>query len=492
MSRTNKHPIEIFIRAFESIRLGGGATLEQPPSYPCADQVHEPFRVRDEPAIFRDSDERLLWGVVRTSGAQFSGDRSDVHDIFSIIWALVIRAFGLGSPVLIDEPHIWVPGELGARHLLFDQCPWNLFGDDNFARARRAMMAWTSFGFHLLDEVFVWHRIHARNFRTEQPLQAPAWTKVAMRNLRHPSDVNLIVRRCPCWVYLSSPSRGITIARMTRHRLTLLKGLLAPFQPSTVEGQKALVLFANGIPNAVSYKTLKRGRQLLAILGEHPDKVLVVPIDSHCIFLGAKSVVAIRDYCGRETFDTEREALLRRRPRENQVFFAYSTVEWILPIHASDFESLCLDLLRREPGVLRAKPVGSTQDRDGGRDILLEIASPTPHTGGDEGSRNTIQSAGTRRMRVIAQIKSRSKTVGKGDILDIRDTTDHHNADGFLAIVYPRLSSSLVDHLEQLRHRTNLLTDWWESLDIEERLRRHPDIANRYPRLIKLRSTMQG
>ena len=62
-------------------------------------------------------------------------------------------------------------------------------------------------------------------------------------------------------------------------------------------------------------------------------------------------MIAIRENCGREVYDVERERFLHRRAAENDVFLAESRVEWEAPLDAGNFEDLCVDLVSREPGV---------------------------------------------------------------------------------------------------------------------------------------------
>ena len=180
---------------------------------------------------------------------------------------------------------------------------------------------------------------------------------------------------------------------------------------------------------------------------------------------------------------------MARRSMENRVFFADSTIEWRTPLREGDLEDLCLDLIKREPGVVRAKPVGSVNDRDGGRDILVDWRVPNADAEctGYRAADDAVEpkSKGARIIRMIAQVKSRSRTIGKRDVQDIRDTLEHHQAEGFLLIAYPRISAALVDHLDKLG-KTKTRAGWWEFHDIEERLRRHPDIVKRYPQLVAL------
>jgi hypothetical protein len=487
----------LFSQVAETLHAGGNETLQKPPFFSCASETHEPFRLTEAPIQFAGADECFLYGTVRTTSWQFDRDRTDLHDVFSLVWAAVLRAFGLASPWLIDEPNgFGAPGELSARYLVLTQCPWRL-SKNNFSTARESMNAWTAFGFHLLDAVFTWYRLEVINSSFLPALddcKEPQWASAIRRYLNNPDDVIVSPRRYPFWIYLGSRRRGATILRMPRCRISALKSLLSPFHPEAVQGDDAVAILANGIANAVPNKAIRRALKLLSYTGDPCGSPLILPIDSHCIFLGDKTLVAIRVNCGREVFEREKEVFARRRSAEDRVFFADSTIEWKTPLDAGDFENACLDLLEREPGVVRAKPVGTVNDRDGGRDILIDWMVPSRHDLGagtvpSADKADAISGGARRTIRIIAQVKSRSTTIGKRDVQDIRDTLENYQADGFLLIAHPRISAALVDHLGDLRNRTGLRTDWWEARDMETRLRRHPDIAKRYPRLLSFRST---
>jgi hypothetical protein len=273
---------------------------------------------------------------------------------------------------------------------------------------------------------------------------------------------------------------------MARTRILLLKELLAPYRPHFARGVDAAAVFANGICNGIPYRVIKRGSNILAKIEGASSEPLILAVDSHCIFIGNKTVVSLRAFCGREIFERERGAVLKRRQEEDHVFFADTAVEWVLPIDAEALEVLCEELLRREPGVMRAKLVGRANDRDAGRDIIAEFSIPRGHAGTGENSDSDNSGHPPRKIRTLVQVKSRSKTIGKQHVQDIRDTLEHHQADGFLLVAYPRISAALVSHLEALRER-NIYVDWWEARDLEDRLRRHPDISQRFPMVVTLK-----
>ena len=481
---------DLLPRVAATIRAGGQQTLQKPPVFTCSDQTHEPFRVLPEPLELSERDPFLL-GMVQTTGQQFAGDRTDIHDVFSLIWGAVLRAFGIASARLLDEPHMFVPSEIGARYLLFHQCPWRITAS-SFEVARKSLNAWSAFAFHLLDDVFQWSRAPTgvlRDVTTRQNTRWPLWIDSVSRYLSDPTDATISRRKFPRWSYFSSQDRGVTVVRLTKARIFSLRVILMPFAPQVADGQHSYPVFANGIPNAIPYELDDKTADILSLTSDRCSHVLAVPLDSHCLFIGDRTIVAWRGEYGREKFEHERQRMMARRTRENRVFMAEARVEWRTSLNPGDLEDLCADLIGREPGVVRAKPVGRVSDRDGGRDILIDRKVPNEHASavniGASEDPTQHRSSGTKVVRVIAQVKSRSRSIGKADVQDIRDMLEHYQAEGFLLVGYPRISTALVDYLDRLG-KTLVRTDWWEARDLEERLRRHPDIAKRYPQLVTL------
>lgn len=89
--------------------------------------------------------------------------------------------------------------------------------------------------------------------------------------------------------------------------------------------------------------------------------------------------------------------------------------------------------------------------------------------------------------RLVVQCKAYSKSVSKSNVQDIRDTIDRHKADGYLLVVSSTLTTSLFDYLDDLRSR-NLRVDWWTRIEIEDRIRRNPDILKRFTKIVGLSS----
>lgn len=183
--------------------------------------------------------------------------------------------------------------------------------------------------------------------------------------------------------------------------------------------------------------------------------------------------------CGLRAFSKEKQRLWERH-RKEAVLFAPEAFEWIEPTNPTRFESLIYDLISREPGVLHVRAAGDTRDRDGGRDLIVEWRRPS--TPGSIGSDEHIP---MQMRRFIVQCKARSRNIGARDAPDIMEALYHYHADGYLLAVSRQVTSSLIDRLDDMRRRRDFDTDWWTRKEIEDRLKRNPDISASYSDLFR-------
>ena len=224
-------PKVLLANAARSIFTGGNETLHSPPFLSCGADTHEPFRIEDHPLRFSEEDGRdragmALSGIVSTNEWHYEGERTDLHDIWSLCWAAFLRAAGIASPWLIDEEVWGVPSELSRRHLVIPPHSWPLQDDGAFAKARASLNAWTAFAYHLLDNVFDWQHAGWRpvgvvSYDGVKP--AANWIEPVLRTLRHPRDFTTSKRIGPNWIYLSALPRGVSILRLSKVRVRELK-----------------------------------------------------------------------------------------------------------------------------------------------------------------------------------------------------------------------------------------------------------------------------
>jgi hypothetical protein len=213
--------------------------------------------------------------------------------------------------------------------------------------------------------------------------------------------------------------------------------------------------------------------------------IILVPTETHCICIGKKSLVSIQSPCGRQSFLKARQDWHDKITKQASIFYADVLWEWIAPIDASRLEQLVEALLSEEPGLEWAKPTGPSYDRDQGRDLVATWLTPPGLN--EKISEAKLDKAASRR-KIIVQVKSRGRSVGKSDVRDIRDMLDRHEADGILLVAHPVWSNDLFNYLENLAAR-DFWVGLWSQADLEERLRRHPYIARRFKDIVERSSS---
>lgn len=147
------------------------------------------------------------------------------------------------------------------------------------------------------------------------------------------------------------------------------------------------------------------------------------------------------------------------------------------------FEDLVLELLNREPYIFSVKKVAPTNQSDNGRDLICEYNMRYNERQVEENESSTQVG------KMIVQCKtnlnsSRRNSIGKSDV-DIANTIFDYRPDGYMLVVNTQITRDLTEMLERQKDRKeqNIIL-WWNSFDLEERLRRNPDIFARYENIV--------
>jgi hypothetical protein len=297
-------------------------------------------------------------------------------------------------------------------------------------------------------------------------------------------------RTQPTWRYFRSQDLSLSLIESpivsdAVRRLCAKDRALTTEVPS-VDG---CLLLRGGVSTVISYASETGIRSILAEIESATSPALVEAVELHVLALEdhliaamGNHVIAMEDETGLMASQVEQERLLERHSREAELLFSATVYEWRHPLDPGRFEDLVLELLGREPGVILVKKSGSTYDRDAGQDIIIEqILSRVP-------ARATLseQESPWARLRIVGQCKTTrdGRTVGASKVQNILDTVEGHSADGYFLAVSSELSGSAVQRLNTFRERGTHHIEWWTPIEIEQRLRRNPDIASRYSQLI--------
>lgn len=251
-----------------------------------------------------------------------------------------------------------------------------------------------------------------------------------------------------------------------------------------MKGVDATLYRTDQFSNAARTKILERLAWLVKQVDGQSSPLVIVPTDSHVIAIGSRSIAAVRDNAGRDLFDAEREKLADRRAQEAAWLNEDHICRWAEVIDDGRFEQFVGELLTLERGVHRVRQVGATREPDDGRDFIVDWMT-APDRGGHT-RRGPEDDSLSERREVLVQVKVRRSGVGRSDLPGIRDTVEHYQCTGLLLVAFPRVTVPLMNHLAELRRRGKWWVDWWGQTELEERVRRNPEVAGRFLDLVRL------
>ena len=159
--------------------------------------------------------------------------------------------------------------------------------------------------------------------------------------------------------------------------------------------------------------------------------------------------------------------MLERNKKEQALLLSNREFFWKYPVDCGRFEMLCADLLEKMHTTSKIRLVGSVNNADEGRDILIYNVDGSLY---------------------LCQCKAYQKNIGKSNVRDIRDTIEYHGASGFFLMASSGITSQLINHLELLK--TKYKVDWYSEREIFKLLRQYPSIADAYRDIIEIKESM--
>ena len=253
---------------------------------------------------------------------------------------------------------------------------------------------------------------------------------------------------------------------------------------------QGLLIRDHGIRNYVPATLEKKARRMLQRLnGQHNEEPTFVVLENQVVAAAGSHCVFIQTKTGRRAFDREIESRRSKHVAEAEFLFQDLHLVWEDHVDGSRFQSLVSDLLSREPGVSRVRPAGTTVERDGTRDYLIDWT--TPLLPGEADWTGLLLANGatydeispSKCRRVVVQCKSDKAPVNRGKVTGVYDTMEHYNA-GYLLAVRSRLTVPLIDILDGIRAKGRF-AEWWEGADVEKRLKANPDLLKAYADIVR-------
>jgi hypothetical protein len=424
---------------------------------------------------------------IRTSSWVYNGERTDLHDCISQLFGGFLRCTEPNISVALwdyPNPVAYIEGELYARWLVIEQ-PFRM----SLALSEESLDTLVMF---LVRIRAFWECIMMCGGVTTdangEPVLSSDWrgclpwarrmARIQGERLRDPG-VQFNRRKTLTWNYYRSERKGVSLIWSPPFCAGLHEyfKLLLDKHPRAFDSTNGkLISSTNGVANVIHAKDERRIKRLFSALNaRHKQSYILVPLENSIVAFGRHHTLFVSTDCSRKAFEIEREKLLERHRRESNLLFPTVEFEWQERIDDEEFELLVRDMLNREPGMHRVRKAGHSRERDRGRDLLAEWVT-TPRRQHEVDDLRTVRIP----RSVVVQCKATSKKLGKGEVIDIRDTIEEHKADGFMVVTSSFLTGALVNHLELMRSEHRYFIDWWTRNEMEDRLKFYPDLVRRY------------
>ncbi|MFF8764775.1 restriction endonuclease [Nocardiopsis dassonvillei] len=419
---------------------------------------------------------------VRTSSWDWNGERTDLHDSFSLLLAAYLAASNTASCTLIEVPHPaaeTASGEIYARYVLPTQ-PHMCYYSSSINEENSAYSLINEF-YYFEEFIHTWIDLHPNEDNIsllKGYLGVEEWITSYSSSLDlEPSEEDTASERPQPPILHWRSGKGQQSCFRSRQISTALLALSKSSTQQSIEVRSGLVFSTDQIKNFVTHRELHSIQKCMSTLegSKKIDSIEVFAFDNYIVAQQGATVVSIPSDSGRNGIERERENILSTYQDLSRILFPSVIFTWNETVDPGRFEALIRELLLREPGVARVRSVGSTNEPDGGRDLIAEWLLPEQDFSCLEEGDPLLKN-----RNVIIQCKAYKKSVGKRDIPGVRDMLEFHDSDGYMLISSGQIATSATDHLIWLRKQGNIFSDWWTRPEIEDRLRKNLDIARRY------------
>lgn len=415
------------------------------------------------------------------------GERTDLHEIIPMVAVLFFRAVGKFSFRFLGEHNDWsgIEDELYGTYIFpsqpLSECIRPSSRDD-LEEFIGLLIGLVIVQNNLTDFLDVTEGEESYGWEGSE---LNSWVHKIKKIIGEDIGCTFNERGNPTWYYFRSFESGISVVKSKTLPRTI-RGLYKQNKEKhkIIDGISGRLYLTNEIKNCLDNDRYSLAHKIISGF-EGASELLVIPNENISFVLGNEHVVAITNDGGISAFLDQKEKVKTRNAQENQILFADKRMKWTIKTwkESALFEDLILELLTREPYILSAKKVAPTNQGDNGRDIICDYnaAYKQLRVGKEQPSLEVGQ--------LIVQCKtnlenSKKKSIGKSDV-DIADTIHDYKPDAYLLVVSSQATRDLTEYLEKIRERDELhWIDWWNSFDVEERLRLNPDIMSRYKNLI--------
>jgi len=318
------------------------------------------------------------------------GDRTDYHDLISLLWASLLRSWNEVSVRLIDIPPPVIVGELSGRYVLFEKQPGASYislENPNYELLERLLLAvrWPPESSHCYIKHLVVIQIK-RNVTTES--SGRRRLRNILSGLGHRDELRN-ERVKPNWLFYRRNDWRVTAFRFQCGVLAMLAPERTALDETVLDAEGCYLVKTGALKNTIDKQALSKLFKLLRAYGVsfsgplkallHNKSALFLPTESHLICITDQGLLAIESEGGLRAFQDAELILRQRQQNEARVLHSSTRFQWCARIDDERFEELILDLLNREPGVRWVRRVGTSRASDSERDLIAEwLLRPAP------------------------------------------------------------------------------------------------------------------
>lgn len=412
--------------------------------------------------------------VVRTSSWVYDGERSDLHDVISICFAIFLKQKPIYTSYLIQN--IYNPAtcddyEMYGRILLPIQGKTILYTISSI----QDLIIFSDLFCHLFLLVL-------GNNLPEHKKYGVDISKSFLSKIGTLTDnINTTKRNFPKWEYYRNYDEGLTIIDSSMI-LTLISKIFELIEKNQlIDGIKSILFFNDQYKHSIRKDEITFLKEKMIFLNDNVRNFIF--LENIAITYGKKYLLFWDINCGIDAYKSEKIIIKERHDKEYELLFKPNTISLANEIDGNLFETFVLDLLRKKTNIHWIRKVSHTNESDGGRDFIAEIDTPSRQT-------DIIYKGQTPfiRRRIIIQCKAYRSGVAKKNVIDIRDTIEHYNAQGYFLIVSSYIKRSLTEHLEKFRYENNFYIDWWGKEELENELLKHNELIDKYSNIITIKN----
>jgi hypothetical protein len=404
----------------------------------------------------------------RTSSWVYSGERTDLHDIISVVFSALLRLhdtsvsfFTFFDGTFVD-PKAEV--EVGAVFLLPEQSKMSVIPDKDAPEYIKNIVFSAMYFEGLLFRMFgcpCEECAKADGSTTPFVANIPKSDKDKIEALFQPVEhrVTYMTRENPDWYYYRNFKKKVTLIK-SEPLVQFLTHLYRNSHVQRLDGVTGTMYVSDGASNLISFATQRSIKSVFRQLEGLKVALIHIPTENRCLTLGKDFVLVSDGRFGLNEFRRDKEKVRARAEKEKRILFPATKIEWMDEIDPDLFEKLIKELLEREEYVLWVRKSGVTNEPDMGRDLIAEIYSEKFGITVPE-SKTSKKPLKRVAKQVVVQCKAYTRSVNKRDVQDIRDTIEYFAAHGFILVVSSYVTGPLVEHLNNLRNKHNYHIDWW-------------------------------